>query len=84
MEKFFRKKNNSQIPVICPRESYAKETNMQILHEEYSDNSWVLSPIMFCHNEYGLERCFDCKQKLYEYLLDLEKADSKITEPIHL
>ena len=84
MEKFIRRKTYSEIPVICPREGYPKKTSVQIMHEEYSDGSCILSPFMFCHNDYGLERCFACKQKLYKYLLDLEKSDLRITEPIQL
>lgn len=63
---------HSHVNLICPREPY-KITRMQIHYDTFrpSDNSQtaeVLSPIMNCHNEYGLSQCAICKKELHKYL----------------
>ena len=77
----FKKMIVSSISVRCPREPW-KTVEVQIRYSVYSNGERKLEPIMYCHNEYGLEACFKCKKKLYELMTN--NSREPLTLPVEL
>ena len=78
MKKQIKRKHFANVPLICSREPHKTVLIQTVTY----DNSTMLSPAMYCHNEYGLDCCFECKKKLYNYLNSLTDDNIPITKPI--
>ena len=57
----------SKVTLKCPREPW-KITGMEIRYSVFNNGERILVPIMYCHNEYGLENCMICKKSLFEHI----------------
>lgn len=64
----------SKVTLKCPREPW-KITGMEIRYSVFNNGERILIPIMYCHNEYGLENCMICKKRLYEHIKSLPEGD---------
>ena len=72
----------SKVTLKCPREPW-KITGMEIRYSVFNNGERILVPIMYCHNEYGLENCMICKKSLFEHIKSLKK-DEDLEYPVDL